>query len=425
MLILLEKLYSNHRTTVSNYFWRFLQILSKQGTSFAIFYISSYHLEAKIFGEYNYFIAMVFLIISFCDFGISSSVSKLIVEQNLVSKKNVKILVFNAFFIITLLSSIFSILTFFYFGRFFPEFEKYLLFVIFLIYLIPISSVLDGIYRGLNKFKSLSLIIFISSLITLIASLALISLYGIAGSIFSQVILYSVISFLLLLFNIKPTFYFDFIMIRNIIKYAAVIGLGGIAYFFYSRIDVFFLGKYHYFNELNYFEIINKINSIIIIPVYILAQVISPTITAHASKNDYKIILNKLKKFIVYSLLFSVLITIIVLFVGPEIIDLFFSKYSNDDFYSIFYILLIVLCISLFNGIFPQGFIVGTGDFDIVSKNLIFFGFVNVILDYIFITNFGFIGIAYSSLIVITISNIIIITTYFFRIKSRYENKKL
>lgn len=425
MLKLFKKLFSKHLNTINDYFWRFLQIFVKQGTSFLIFYLSSYFLNDIDFGKYNYLMATIFLLSSFCDFGVSVSVHNQVVEVQHKEKIKLKELIFNSLITVSLLSTLFSIIILFTWNNFFIDFSKYKLLVILLIYFIPISSVLDGIYRGLKKFKLLSIVVVFSSLISLISFYFLVSSFGIYGSILSQLILYLVISILLFIFNGKLEHRFSFSHIKNILNYALVIGIGSVAYFLYSRIDIFFLGKFNYFVEISYFEIISKIHGIILLPIYIFAQVISPNIVNYSYNNDYRSLLNKLKKFLIYSLIISVFIVIISILSIKPFISLFFAKYYANEFFTIFYILTFVLWVSVVNGIFPQAFIASTGDYDIVSKMLFIFGIMNVILDYLFIKRFGALGIAYSTLIVVGLSNLLMIIFYYLRLVKKYENKKL
>jgi len=425
MSILSIEIFKKHNLTIKNYFWRFIQIFIKQGTSFIIFYLSSYFLSPSDFGKYSYLMTIIFLLASFCDFGISVSVNKQVVEIEDGSKEELNNLIFNSLLTVFFFSTVISSVFIFSWKYFFPNFFDYKFLIVSLIYIIPFSSILDGIYRGLKKFKLLSIVVILSSILSLLFLYPLIKYFDITGSILSQVILYLLISILLFVFVGRLNYKFNFFYIKKILNYAIIVGIGSVAYFFYSRIDVFFLGKFNYFDQISYFEIINKINSIILLPIYIFAQVISPYITKHSYNKNYDLLIKKFKNFLLYSIILAFLLTLFMALIINPVVSMFFAKYYSEEFFSIFYILIFVLFISILNGIFPQGFMASTGDYDLVSKLLFIFGIINVLLDYIFIKQFGAIGIAYSSIIVVSLSNLLMIFMYYFRLVKKYEKEKL
>ena len=63
------------------------------------------------FGIYNYVLAIVFFLIIFGDFGISTATSKYVAEYNVTDKNKLKAVLFNSGIIILILTVIITILT--------------------------------------------------------------------------------------------------------------------------------------------------------------------------------------------------------------------------------------------------------------------------------------------------------------------------
>ena len=80
---MLKQKYNQHKETIHNFIWRSLQIFGKQGIVFLIFILCAKMLIPYDFGIYNYVLAIVFLLIMFGDFGISTATSKSGIVKNL------------------------------------------------------------------------------------------------------------------------------------------------------------------------------------------------------------------------------------------------------------------------------------------------------------------------------------------------------
>ena len=355
----------------------------------------------------------------FGDFGISTATSKFVAEYDIKNKEKLKSILFNSAIIIIFLTAIITTIVIL-FGRYYLGAKYiYILYLLPLIFLVPITSLYDGIYRGLKKFRIVSIISLIVGVISLSFVYTLIKQFGLTGALISQNVLY----FLLFLalgfgyrdFNLK----LDKELMKDIGKYSFIIGIGSIGYILYSRIDTLFLGYYGYIIELGYFEIINKIFSMIIMPLYIFSQVIAPNITKHFARKNFQIIIEKYKKYLLLSFILAITITPLSYVLAPQLIYVFLNEYSNLVVLQMFNLMLPILFIGLFNGIIPQGFIIPTGHYKIITILFLIVGLLKIILNYILINSVGYIGIIYSSIIVVFLLNVFILIVYYNKLKEK------
>src|SRR3989338_4322157 len=108
---MLKNKYLQHKETIHNFIWRSLQVFGKQGITFLIFILAARLLSQFEFGIYNYVLAIVFFLILFGDFGISTATSKYVAEYNITNKNKLKAVLFNSGIIILSLTILITILT--------------------------------------------------------------------------------------------------------------------------------------------------------------------------------------------------------------------------------------------------------------------------------------------------------------------------
>lgn len=359
----------------------------------------------------------------FGDFGISTATSKFVAEYDIKNKEKLKSVLFNSVIIISFLTAIIGTIVILFGRIYLGDKYIYILYLLPLIFLVPITSLYDGIYRGLKRFKFASIISLIVGVISLSFVYILIERFGLTGALISQNLLYFLLFLALSLGYRDFSLKLDKELMKDIGKYSFVIGIGSIGYIFYSRIDTLFLGHYGYIVELGYLEIINKLFSMLVIPLYIFSQVIAPNITRHFARNDFRNILEKYKKYLRLSFILAITLTSLSYVLAPSLLGIFLNKYSNSIMLQMFNLMLPVLFIALFNGIIPQGFIIPTGHYKIITILFLIFGLLKVILNYILINSIGYIGIIYSSIIVVLFSNMLILIVYYNKLKeSRNES---
>src|SRR3989344_7857431 len=155
---MIKKAYQSHKETIHNFTWRSLQTFGKQGLIFVIFILAAKLLVPYDFGIYNYVLAIVFFLIMFGDFGISTATSKYVAEYNLTDKEKLKAVLFNSGIIILAITVLITVLTLIIGPFYLKDKYLYVLYLLPLVFLAPMTSLYDGIYRGLKKFKQLAII---------------------------------------------------------------------------------------------------------------------------------------------------------------------------------------------------------------------------------------------------------------------------
>ena len=190
---LIHKHYQRHKETIHNFIWRSLQIFAKQGITFLIFILCAKLLTPYEFGVYNYALAIIFFLIMFGDFGISTATSKYVAEYNATDKNKLKLILFNSGIIILGLTIIVTILTLIIGPGYLQDKYIYVLWLLPLVFLAPMTSLYDGIYRGLKRFKQLAIISLILGFISLFFVYFLIKQYGLVGALVSQNLFYFIL----------------------------------------------------------------------------------------------------------------------------------------------------------------------------------------------------------------------------------------
>jgi PST family polysaccharide transporter len=400
--------------------WRGIQILAKQGITFLIFIICSRLLDPYLFGIYNYVIAIIFLLIIFSDFGISSATSKYVAEYNSTNPEKLKSVLFSSATLIISLSILVSLVVIIFGKPYLNDKYVYVLCLLPIILFAPLTSLYDGILIGLKKFKKLSIITTIIGSISIIFIYYLISKYELFGALIAQNIYY-ILLFLSLAFSYRGhERRIDRSIMRDIGNYSLIIGIASIGLLIYGRIDVIFLGHYNYIIEIDYYEIVNKMLLIILTPFTIIAQVIAPDIVKYFARKEYTKIRNKFVKYILLSLCLATIITILFGLSKNFIIANLFPDYNNQTVSYIFNIMLIAFFTQMLNGIIPRGFVYATGHAKLSANFLIIFGIIHIFMNYFFINEFGYIGIIYSFIITRVVADLSFIFTYWLILK-KYE----
>jgi len=397
----MKNLYNKHKETINNFFWRWLQVFWKQWITFLIFVLSAKLLSPYDFWIYNYLLTIIYFVIIFSDFWISQSTSKYIAEYSVKDKNKVDKILSNSLLVI-FLSSLVSIIIFWVIAYFFfQDYLKYLIYLLPLVFLVPVTSVYDWVYRWLKEFKRLSIITTWIWFFSLIYIYFFIKNYWIIWALMSQDIFYlSLLVWLFLGYEWKIKFKVDKELFKKVTKYWLIIWVGSIWYFLYSQVDIMILWQYGYIKEIWYYQIINNIFMILILPFTILAQVISPNITSLYSIGRIKEIRKKIKNTLFLLFIISLLISFILYIVFPFILKKYLPNYYNDVMILCFYILLLLLPIKIIWVFQNQAFITATWHASIVTKTTLFFGFLNVILSYTLLYIYWFIWVFIATLIV-------------------------
>jgi O-antigen/teichoic acid export membrane protein len=279
-------------------------------------------------------------------------------------------------------------------------------------FLAPLTSLYDGIYRGLKQFKTLSAISMVTGLISLAPIYLLIQSYGLWGTLIAQNLYYFLLFTGLSLFHRGFRAVLNWRILRLIGTYSLIIGTIHVSAFLYTRVDTLVLGSFGFINEINYYEIVNKFLMLMTMPFLVAAQVQAPKIVALYCGGDRPMVLQKMKKFMQWVALFSALTILATYLAAPIILRNFFPEYLSPGMLIIintFFALFLFQSIANFVG---NTFIVSTGHARINLINIIIFGLLNVLLDVILVQKAGYMGVAYAKIIVVIPASISLVFFY-------------
>ncbi|MFX0057844.1 MAG: polysaccharide biosynthesis C-terminal domain-containing protein, partial [Candidatus Heimdallarchaeota archaeon] len=313
-----------------------------------------------------------------------------------------------------------SIATFVLGLYFFSDYYEFVGYLVALIFLISGFNILDGVYRGLMRFKKLSFLSIIAFIIRIPLTYFFVLKFEIAGALWSQILFYIISFVLLILFSKEKSLVFDKKIAIEVFKYSIVIGIASLAYYLYTNIDILFLEHYGYIIEIGDYKIATRFLELTYVPFVVFGQVIAPAITHLVARKEFI----KLRKFLsklIYVLGLGVIISILSYFAFPILIQIFFPEYYSTNLLLIWNLLLFLIPFKCVGVILIQGFLVPAGLGKITMQLTLIGGIFNVLLDYLFIEWFGFIGIFYSTLIIHSIT----ITLTFLIFYRKIPGKKL
>lgn len=421
---ILKQKYLNHKELVHNFLWRGLQIFSKQGISFIIFFLVSKLLTSYEFGIYNYILAIIFFLIMFGDFGISAATSKYVAEYNEVDKFKLRSVLFNSFFIIFVVTLIVISLTLLFGPIYLKDKYEYVILLLPIIFLSPMIAVYDGIYRGLKRFKELALISVSVGFFSVILVYYLIYSYGLIGALLAQNIFYITLLLSLALRYKDFDYKFNKKIINEIGSYGIIYGFATLGYYLFSRVDILILGHYGYINEIGVYEVLNKIFMILFMPFSILGQVIAPNFTVFFSKKEYSKILLKFKKYLAISLITALLFALVTYFTFPFIIKFFFANYYNELFFKLLLPSVLIYSLQVYTVYINSGIIVATGHAKLMTYLNFWIGGFNLILALILVKLFGFIGVIYATVFSLIIGTVVLHTQYYLNLKKLINHEE-
>lgn len=417
--------YFKNKETIHNFIWRSLQVFGKQGITFLIFVLVAKLLIPYEFGIYNYVLAVIFFLIMLGDFGISVATSKYVAEYNATNKEKLKSVLFNAGLIIFSLALIITFLTLIIGPSYLEEKYIYILYLLPLIFLAPMTSLYDGIYRGLKRFKQLAIISLVIGFVSLSSIYFLIKSYGLIGALIAQILFYFLL-FLALAFGYKDfTFKINKIVMKEVGKYSFLVGLATLGYFLYTRIDLIILGHFNFIEQIGYYEIINKIIMILLLPITIFATVVAPNTTKKYSLKKYSLLFNKMKKEILYLFILGIFVSFISYFGLITLFEIFLPEYNLNLLAQILGLILIILPLKFYSGYLSVAYIVSTGHAKISTYTLVIFGFLNIIFTIWFIYLFGFIGVIYATILCHSLQILTKTGVYYYLLKGMVGNEKI
>ena len=417
---ILEK-FKNNKELSQNFIWRIFQTGGKEGVSLIIFLVATYFLSKEEMGVYNYVFASLNLLVIFADFGISTATSKYVAEYNTVNKDRLKKVLFNTITVVFAIASIVSILVIFAGDKWFGDYNKYVLYTLPIIFFSPISSLYDGIYRGLKRFKKLA----VSSLsvggIVLVLAGILIPRFGLTGALISQDIMY-ILLFIVLACGYKNIeLKYDKKVISDIFKYSLAFGVATLGYYLFSKVNIVILGKYNFIEEIATYELLNKIFNVYLLPFTILGQVLAPYTTELFALKKYKKVRSQYFKSSKYLLILSAIFVPLTMILTRFLIKWFFPQYDNELLVMLLLPVSLTYAKSVYSGPINAGYIVATGDAGIMTIQNIISGGLNVVLSIFAIEKYGYMGVIWTTLIVQFVSLLVLQLIYMKRLKKYAE----
>lgn len=404
--------------TLKNFFWRLFQIGSKHGVAFLIFFISATFLPEEEFGRFVYYMAVASLLVLFCDFGLGNSAAIYIAEfKTRGEEANVAKLFSSVALVIVGISTLFAIGVYFVGTLFFPEELPYLLMLVPYLFFMPLTSLLDGVYRGLMQFKLLSLISGLVGFSSLGIAYFLVRTYGVEGAIMSHNLLYGLSFVLLAFFLQEKSLAFDWGIVKKVFRYGVVIGVISIMYYIYTKADIIVLKYFGYNAEIGYYEVLNQIFMLLLVPFIIFGQVLGPAITRAYVKKQYGEVKRNFEQIVVIIIPSAILLTAALYFILPIVIDLLFSKYFNETTLLMLKVLLLILPLKMLSTIVNFAHTVPTENAHFSMWTMIPGAILNIVLDIIFIREFGFIGVVYATVISHTLAMVSFMTLYYLKLR--------
>ena len=415
-------LYNRHKETIHNFSWRSLQLFGKYGVTAVIFFVAARLLSPEDFGLLNYLRTVFFLLMIFCDFGLSIAVSKFVVEYKIDQPEKLNRIAFTIVIFSVGIGALISVAVIFLGNTFFKENYRYILCFLPYLFLIPLTDILDGMYRGLKEFKKLAVISSIASLVSIGLSIFLINRYLLLGVIWSLNITSLLLFLSLCGFQKNFRFEFDKSVLIEVLKYAVLLGIGTVAGFLYTRVSILILKQYGFLVEVGYFSLIDSVFQLLFLPFGILGQVIAPNTTAYITVRNIAEIKSKVKKYAAFCVVAGLALSVSLYFGIPFVVKIIFPRYNTADFFLIMNILLLLMPFYVWGAVLNQGFIIPAGMARIYVVMLLIGGILNVILNYVFISLFGFVGVFWVIVGLHSVSTVVITVYFYIRMNAFAKN---
>ena len=407
---------------INNWLWRIAQIVFKQGTIALIFFIGAKNLSIEEFGLYNYLLAIIMATVMFSDFGISTSTAKYVSEYKTNNKEKIKHVLMSAGILVISAALICSLILLFIIKDKFMENYIAIIGLIPLIILIPLTALYDGIYRGLEEFRKLSIISIVISIISIPLIIVLISKYTLIGAIISQSLFYLLLFIGLTLGHKENELKIKKEIIQEIGKYSLAYGVAVFGNFLFIKAGIILLGSYGYLREIATYQVINQFFSILLLPFILFGQVIAPNFVKLKINNNLKKILLETKKYTKYSFIIGIIITLLLYIALPKLIFLFLPKYYDPLFLKIFPAMCLIFMFNTWAATIDAGIIVPTGYAKMMSKIYLLLGIIGFIACAISIKILGFMGVIYT-FVFSSLLMVLILRFSFIREISKLVNK--
>ena len=414
----LTEKFKNNKKLIDSFKWRLLQILFKQGTTALMFFIATYFLTKEDMGIYNYVSSALLLLALITDFGISTSASRYITVYKEEDKEKVKKVFFNSSIIILGISIL--VATFFVlFGDslFLAGSRQYLIYALPMIFVYPMTSLMDGIYRGLKHFKKLSVLTMLNSLVGIGASYFLVTSFGLLGAVISPLVFFTSYLILLIILYDEYQFKIEKKILKDIITYAFFFGIAAIGNYLFSKVNILILGKYNLMEEIAVYELVTKFNTEFLLPFIVLGAVIAPNVVEIFSRKEHQQLGVLFKRLLLLTVLMGIIFIPVSMFLSRCLIGIIFPVYLGEILNSLLLPVVLTHAVVVPVVVINAGMITSTGHAKLMAIQNILAGIVNVVLNILVIERYGYVGVVWVTLAVQLVSTIVLYLVYYSKLK--------
>ncbi len=411
--ILVSK-YNNNKELSSSFLWRLLQVISKQGSSALMFFIATFFLSKQEMGIYNYISSALFLLVAFSDFGISTATSKYVAQYNTSQKEKVNRVLFNSGLIIFLVSIVVIFFMVIFAKRLLPDYYSYLYYSLSFVLIYPFTSLIDGIYRGLKRFKILAIVSILNGFLGVLFSYFFVTNWGLIGALLTQVCFFSTYVIVLLVLNKNIEFKVDKGILKDIASYSVYFGIASVGYFLISKVNIIILGNYNLLEEIAVYELLNKIYIIYLIPLSVLGQVLAPNIVEIFTLKQYTKVISLFKKVLVYSLGLTILFIPLSILLTNIVLHIFFPGYVNEVLYALLLPVTLTFAKAIPVVVINTSMITSTGHARYMAVENVIVGILNVLLNIFVVRIYGYVGVVWVTMVLQTLSMSILYVVYYF-----------
>ncbi|MFA7654866.1 MAG: oligosaccharide flippase family protein [Candidatus Dojkabacteria bacterium] len=409
--------YFSLRKNLTPFLWRLTQVLFKQGTTAIMFFIATYFLTKEDMGVYAYVSSMLLLLALFTDFGISTSTSRYVALYNSEDKEKVKRIFFNVSLVILVATVVVLVIFILLKDILSVQYPDYLLLTLPMIFIYPMTSLMDGIYRGLKEFKKLALFTILNSVVGIGGAYLLVTNFGLNGTVVAPLLYFSSYLIILLIAYRGYQFVLDRKIVKDVTTYAMYFGIAALGHYLFSKMNVLILGSQNLLEEVAVYELLNKINTELLLPFIVLGQILAPNIVEDFSKKRFENIQKQFRKNLVLTLLAAIIFLPLSIVITSVAVNLFFPIYSGDILQSLLLPVALTFSTAVPVVVINTGMITSTGHGKLMAIQNIITGIVNVLLNLFIIKSHGYIAVVWVTFAVQLISNTILYLIYSSKLK--------
>lgn len=409
--------YFSLRKNLTPFLWRLTQVLFKQGTTAIMFFIATYFLTKQDMGVYAYVSSMLLLLALFTDFGISTSTSRYVALYNSEDKEKVKRIFFNVSLVILVATVVVLVIFILLKDILSVQYPDYLLLTLPMIFIYPMTSLMDGIYRGLKEFKKLALFTILNSVVGIGGAYLLVTNFGLNGTVVAPLLYFSSYLIILLIAYRGYQFVLDRKIVKDVTTYAMYFGIAALGHYLFSKMNVLILGSQNLLEEVAVYELLNKINTELLLPFIVLGQILAPNIVEDFSKKRFENIQKQFRKNLVLTLLAAIIFLPLSILITSVAVNLFFPIYSGEILQSLLLPVALTFSTAVPVVVINTGMITSTGHGKLMAIQNIITGIVNVLLNLFIIKSHGYIAVVWVTFAVQLISNTILYLIYSSKLK--------